>query len=76
MRPAYGDGNTYGGECLCHGVDVVGAVARSRPDPFVTNTDPFGGKRVLAVMLSTATGAHDVPMSVLRIESSNPKENT
>lgn len=65
MNPRYDDGNEYAGECLCQ-VVVRGPVARSRPSPYWTHTDPFGGDRVQAVLLSTATGTHDVPTNGLR----------
>ena len=65
MKPAYGDGKTYSGECLCHGIVKKGTVARSRPTPY-TDVDMWTGKKIKCVMLVTDTGAHDVPLAGLQ----------
>lgn len=65
--PHYGDGITYEGECICHGVPARGQIIRGRPGPFLASLDPFGrGPRVRVIMVNGDRGVHEIPVKGIR----------
>lgn len=64
----YGNGVTYTGECMCHGVIVSGRIARARPLPYKASVDPFGEQQVRALfILDDHHQAHDVPLKGIEV---------
>lgn len=64
--PHHGDGYEYEGECLCHGVVRRGPIARSRPTPYLTSSEPLGPATTKAILIVSETGAHDLVLAEAR----------
>jgi hypothetical protein len=66
-QPHHGDGLVYTGECLCHGIEAEGPIARGRPKPYRASLDPFGGPPYEKVVFVFGDrGAHEIPVRGIR----------